>query len=74
MNIPRIGKIYKKDKKLVLIIEGQYEGSYGRISNYWVGREVNKGGGLGEEIGGYGGEFKPIRKKYEVITIVKFKK
>lgn len=54
LEIFKIGEVFLVDKKFIYITGGSYYGSYGRISNFWNWRVVNKDGTLGVEESGYG--------------------
>ena len=50
-----IGKVFKRDGKKIYITSGYFtDPEYGRISNHWSWREVNKDGTLGKKGNGYG--------------------
>lgn len=70
-----IGKVFKRNGKLIYIIGGCYLDSiYGRLSNFWDWRYVHKDGTLGKHGCGYGEcNIKPMKCIIKTTIKVLFK-
>lgn len=67
-----IGRVYRREGKLILVVGGSYMGGYDRVSNHFSWQKVKADGSLSEKIlSGYGDcNIRPVKCKIETRVIL----